>query len=347
MAYTKGLHNFSKGELAPELWGRTDIAPYAAGVRRAHNVLILKYGGLTFRPGFEFVSPWFDETQDGRLFPFQFDEGKSGQNYALEMGQGYMRPAAGGGMVVEEILTVTGATNANPVVVTVPYHGYAVGDDWAVSGVLGMVEINDQVWRITGIVDANRFTINADGRAWGVFAGDSPGGVTRTAPPAPPAPPPVVPPVVPPDPPPVVVPPYQPPRYCVAVESLILMANRDGTGPGEWKAARDVRVGERVWTQHEDTLAWGAYRVERSDIEEEVIFSADAFPDASPAHRFGASGFLGVWVRMDEIGTYARRGMVWSATIEDAHTYFARHPAALDGVLSHNIKQEQQLVDYQ
>lgn len=341
MAFRKGLYNFSKGELAPELWGRTDIAPYSAGVRRARNVLILKYGGLTFRPGFEFVSPWYDETQDGRLFPFQFDEGKSGQNYALEMGQGYMRPAAGGGMVVEEILAVQGATNTNPVRVTIPYHGYAVGDDWAVSGVLGMAEINDQVWRIVAVPDANTFDIAADGRAWGVFTGDTPGGATRSAPPVPPAPPPTVPPVVQPDPPPVVVPPYQPPRYCVAVESLVLMANLAGTGPGEWKVARDIGVGERVWTQHEDTLAWGAYRVERSDFEVERIFSCDGFPDASAAHRFGARGFLGGWVRMDEIGTYARDGVVWSATIEDAHTYFARHPDALDGVLSHNIKQEQ------
>lgn len=338
MAFRKGIHNFSKGELAPELWGRTDIAPYAAGVRQARNVLILKYSGLTFRPGFEFVSPWFDETQDGRLFPFQFDEGKSGQNYALEMGQGYMRPAAGGGMVVEDILAVQGASNTNPVRVTIPYHGYSVGDDWAVSGVLGMVEINDQVWRIVAVPDDSHFDIAANGTAWGVFTGDTPGGIVRTEPPAPPAPPPVVPPVVEPDPPPMVVPPYQPPIYCVAEESLVLMANGARTGPGEWKVARDIRVGEWVWTQHEDTLAWGAYRVERSDFEEEAIFSADAFPDASPAHRFGASGFLGGWVRMDEIGTYARRGVVWSATIEDAHTYFARHPAALDGVLSHNIK---------
>lgn len=346
MAFRKGLHNFSKGELAPELWGRTDIAPYAAGVRRARNVLILKYGGLTYRPGFEFVSPWYDETQDGRLLPFQFDEGKSGQNYALEMGQGYMRPAAGGGMVVEDILTVLGATNTNPVRVNVPFHGYAVGDDWAVSGVLGMVEINDQVWRIVAVPDASHFDIAADGTAWGVFTGDSEGGITRTAAPPPPDPPPVVPPVVEPDPPPVVVPPNQPPRYCVAVESLVLMANASGTGPGEWKVARDIGVGERVWTQHEDTRAWGAYRVERSDFEVENIFSADGFPDASPAHRF-ASGFLGGWVRMDEIGTHARRGVVWSATIEGAHTYFARHPVSLDGVLSHNIKAERNFEDYQ
>lgn len=205
MAYRKGLFNFSKGELAPELLGRVDIQPYSAGVKRARNVIVRKYGGLTMRPGFQFVAPFYDESEDGRLIPFQFDEGKSGQNYALEMGQGYMRPAAGGGMVVEELLTVQGITNANPAVVHIDFHDYDVGDDWAVSGVLGMVEINDQIWRITGIVDANHFEIEADSTGWGVFAGDSAGGTTRVAPPAPPPAPPVVPPVVEPDPPPDVV----------------------------------------------------------------------------------------------------------------------------------------------
>ena len=211
VGFRKGLHNFSKGELGPELYGRTDIAPYAAGVRQAKNMVILKYGGLTMRPGFEFIAPWYDETQDGRLFPFQFDEGKSGQNYVLEMGQGYMRPAAGGGMVVEELLTVLGATNANPVRVNVPYHGYAVGDDWAVSGVLGMTEINDQVWRIIAVPDAAHFDIQANGTAWGVFTGDSTGGITRVAPPVAPPAPPTVPPVVPPPDPPSVIAPSPPP----------------------------------------------------------------------------------------------------------------------------------------
>lgn len=204
MAYRRGLYNFSKGELAPELLGRVDIQPYSAGVKRARNVIVRKYGGLTMRPGFQFVGAWEDETQDGRLIPFQFDEGKSGQNYALEMGQGYMRPASGGGMVLEELLTVQGITNENPAVVHIDFHDYAVGDVWAVNGIEGMVEINNQVWRIVAIIDADHFSIEADSTGWGVFTGDSLGGITRVAAPAPPPPPPPVPPPVSPDPPPYV-----------------------------------------------------------------------------------------------------------------------------------------------
>lgn len=205
MAYHKGLYNFSKGELAPELLGRVDIQPYSAGLKRARNVIVRKYGGITMRPGLHFVAPFYDETEDGRLIPFQFDEGKSGQNYALEMSQAYMRPAAGGGLVVEELLTVQGITNASAAVVHINFHAYVVGDDWAVSGVLGMVEVNNQIWRITGIVDANHFTINANSATWGVFTGDGAGGITRIAAPVPPPAPPVVPPPVEPDPPPDII----------------------------------------------------------------------------------------------------------------------------------------------
>ena len=197
--------NFSKGELAPVLYGRQDISPYSAAVRKARNMLIIKQGGLTMRPGFLFISEVYDQDSAVRLLPFQFDDGKSSQNYALEMGQAYMRPMLDGGMVLEELLTVTGITNANPARVTIPFHGYEIGDDWAVSGILGMPEINDRIFRITTIVDANTFEIDADSTGWGTFTGDSPGGITRVAPPDPQPAPPVVPPVVPPPPPPPVV----------------------------------------------------------------------------------------------------------------------------------------------
>jgi hypothetical protein len=205
--YRKGIHNFSKGEIAPVLYGRTDIAPYAAAVRRARNVVVMKYGGLTSRPGTEFVGEALDADNPVKLFSFRFDEGRSGQNYALEMGQGYTRFLSGGGLVVEEVLAVLGATNANPVVVNIPFHGYAVGDRWAVSGVQGMVEINDRVWPVLAVIDADHFSIDADGTGWGVFTGDAAGGATRAvAPPATPADPVVPDPVPPPDPPIVINP---------------------------------------------------------------------------------------------------------------------------------------------
>jgi len=333
MAFRKGLFNFSKGELSPDLYGRVDIAPYNAGVRRARNVLVMKYGGMTNRPGTEFIAEVEDPDNPVRLFPFQFDDGKSPQNYALEMGQGYMRLAAAGGMVVEELLTVHGITNANPAVVNIPYHAYSVGDKWAVSSIVGMTEINDRIYTITSVIDADHFAIDADSTSWGAFVSD-PGGITRVATPPPPPPPPPVPPPVPPDPPPDVwggggggI------RNCVADDTLILMA--DGTE----KPAADLKVGDLVRTQHEKhagtSKGWGSYAVEAISFADEPVF----FIEVPDRPRFYATGAHRIWrdggfrpMRAFGHGGGVKR--VAKITVAKAHTYVS------GGILSHNIKQD-------
>lgn len=189
--------NFSKGVLSKELWGRVDIAPYNAAVRQGTNVIVLKYGGLTKRPGSRLVC----EIKDGpkRLLPF---EGAYEASYALLMGQGNMRLAALGGMVLEQQLTVEGATNASPVVITATLHGYSNGDEVFFSGVEGMTELNGRTLAVT-VLDDDHFSVPVDGTGWGALSGDE-GGVIRSEPPEEPPAPPTVPPPVDPVTPPVV-----------------------------------------------------------------------------------------------------------------------------------------------
>ena len=195
--YRVGQYNFSKGVLSKELWGRADIAPYSAAVRQAENVRILKYGGLSKRPGSRLVY----EIRDGRqrMIPF---EGAYEASYAMLFGQASMRLAALGGMVVEQALTIESATNASPVVVRASFHGLTTGDEVFFSGVLGMVELNGQTLSVT-VIDEHRFSVPVDGRAYGAFVGDT-GGITRTEEPAAPPPPPPVPDPTPEPPPPPV-----------------------------------------------------------------------------------------------------------------------------------------------
>lgn len=203
MAFRLPNVNFSKGEIAPQLLGRVDVQSYSAGVKKARNMIGLKYGGQTKRPGFRFVAEVHDNSGPVRLIPFQFDEGKSGQNYALEMGQGYMRPAALGGMVLETELVITGITNATNAQVTAAYHGYSVGDVIYFKGQAGMTEINGRFGRVTSVIDADNFTVDLNSTSWGAWTANS-GGITRTVAPDPDPVPPSVPPVVePPEPPPV------------------------------------------------------------------------------------------------------------------------------------------------
>lgn len=193
MSYRIAQPNFSRGELAPELYGRYDVDAWQSSVRKARNVVILKYGGLTKRPGTVLVGEVLDASEPTRLIPFEFS---LEQTYALEMGQGYMAPCAFGGRVLEEEIAITAITAATNAQVTAAYHGYAVGDPVWLSGIAGTMGpvLNARRWTVLSAPTANTFTINADTTGL-TFAGAT-GGITRVSAPAPAPTPPIVPPPV-------------------------------------------------------------------------------------------------------------------------------------------------------
>jgi len=52
---TIAKNNFTAGEIAPDLWGRTDLQGYANGAARLRNVILRPTGGVTRRPGLRHV----------------------------------------------------------------------------------------------------------------------------------------------------------------------------------------------------------------------------------------------------------------------------------------------------
>ncbi len=62
----------------------------------------------------------------------------------------------------------TAITKANPCQVTLNGHGFATGDQVYPSSILGMTELNGNVYTATAI-DANNFTINVDSTSFGTF----------------------------------------------------------------------------------------------------------------------------------------------------------------------------------
>jgi hypothetical protein len=108
--------NFSRGELSPDLYGRFDVDAYGAGVKQARNVVILKYGGFTKRPGTFYVDEVIDDTLPNRLVAFQFS---LTQAYALEFGHEYMSPCADGGRVLDGL---------SPYVAVSPFAGADLND---------------------------------------------------------------------------------------------------------------------------------------------------------------------------------------------------------------------------
>lgn len=197
MAFRVSQANFSKGEVSEELVARFDVASYRTALRKALNVIILKYGGITKRPGTRVVAKVHDD--DGvRLFPFSFS---LTQTYVLEMGQGYMRLAALGGMVIESKLTIVSITLGATTSIECTYHGYAVGDEIYFSGIEGCTELNGKIGTVTSVPDADNFVVDIDSTGFSAFTADT-GGITNASPPpAPPSPPPVPAPVDPPEPP--------------------------------------------------------------------------------------------------------------------------------------------------
>lgn len=189
--------NFSKGEIAPELLGRFDVPTYQAALARARNVCILKYGGITKRPGTRVIGEVYDDSLPLRLIPFQFS---LEQAYALEFGHTYMRPMALGGFILEENLKITAITKAAQAQVTIAYHAYEVGDEVFFTGITGMVEMNGRVGRVVSVQDDNNFTVDISSIGFTTFI-DSTGTVRVGAPDPPPDPPDVPPPPEDPEPP--------------------------------------------------------------------------------------------------------------------------------------------------
>lgn len=150
--------------------------------------------------GTELVYVQPDDDNETRMLPFTFS---TGQSYALLMGQATMKPLALGGVVLSGGFGITAITQANPGVVTAPYHGLATGDEVYFAGIVGMTELNGRVFTITRIDDDN-FSIGIDTSGFNAFVSDD--GTVRTEAPTP-APAPTVPDPTPtPSPPPTVPP---------------------------------------------------------------------------------------------------------------------------------------------
>lgn len=390
MAFRTGSANFSKGEIAEELIGRVDVAAYQTALRRARNVTVLKYGGVTKRPGTRFVAEAYagnsvaqvmasiaagvmtvDSVASGalaagqllsgpgvtagtaivaqlsgptgaagtysvtpaqtvssnslsargnqpvRLMPFQFS---LEQTYALELGQGYMRPAALGGMVIEDKITITAIALGAITTITAAYHAYSVGDQVYFSGILGTVELNGKIGRVLSIVDTASFTVDINSTGFTPFTSDTGGTVRTAAPPDPPTPPPVPPPPPPPPPPATGGGGYGG-GWCVADDTLVLLAD------GSEIEARLLKIGTLVRTQHEDSLEWGDYPVQAIELAWQPVLRAEGYPRATAEHLFRIDG---AWVRMDAIGEPDGSAWVAKIAVAGARTYVSA------GVLSHN-----------
>lgn len=142
MTITPSQPSFASGEIAPELYGRVDLAKYQTGLQLAENLFVRPHGGIVNRPGTQFVCEAIDSSVAGRLIPFSFS---TEQTYVLELGHQNMRVILDGGLALETAQTVEAITQAAPAVVTAPGHGFSEEDEIYLSAGLGMREIAESV----------------------------------------------------------------------------------------------------------------------------------------------------------------------------------------------------------
>lgn len=80
--------SFQSGELAPSYYANTNLTKYQTGLRTLRNFTINRGGGVTNRPGTEFVKGIKDQTVQGRLIEFSYSDVET---YMLELGNGFIR----------------------------------------------------------------------------------------------------------------------------------------------------------------------------------------------------------------------------------------------------------------
>jgi hypothetical protein len=139
--------SFARGELGPELHGRTDISAYRVALATARNAIIHSYGGVSNRAGLHYLGPCKEHTYAPRLIPFKF---KTTDAYILEFGNLYMRVIRNNAHVTETDVNISAVSLADPCVVTTSTtHGYTTGDEVFISGIVGTEQLNTRRFIIT------------------------------------------------------------------------------------------------------------------------------------------------------------------------------------------------------
>jgi len=147
--------SFTSGEASPRLDGRVDLAKYFSMCSTLENFSTLPHGGATRRSGTKYVSEVSASALATRIFGFEFN---NEQTYIIEAGNTYFRFIKDGEPILESGKTITGITKANPAVVTSNGHGFTNGQEVSISGIVGMVELNNKNFKVAS-VSTNTFAL--------------------------------------------------------------------------------------------------------------------------------------------------------------------------------------------
>lgn len=139
------ITKFSGGEVSRDLYGRVDSELYFGSGKRMQNFIARQQGPMVYRGGSKHIHPTASNNV-ARIEKFKFNDE---QVYILEFTDLKVRIYEDGATtLVTTATTITGATQANPVVVTDTAHGYSDGDEIYIESVVGMTELNGRFFRV-------------------------------------------------------------------------------------------------------------------------------------------------------------------------------------------------------
>lgn len=158
--------DFSGGEVSPLYQGRVTSELYRKCMAECENYLPTVQGPLIRRQGTGFAAEVKDSSRATRLVRFEFS---TEQAYVLEFGHLYIRFYKDNAPIVETAKNITGATNANPCVITSNSHGYSNGDEVVINSVGGMTQLNGRRFIVAGVT-ANTFQLSGvNSSAYGTY----------------------------------------------------------------------------------------------------------------------------------------------------------------------------------
>ena len=151
--------SFAWGEVSPSLFSRLDLPKFHTAAATMRNMYPSFRGGAYSRAGTAFVgrsrqNPLFGNTQP-RIISFEFSDT---QTIVIELGDVYARFISNGGQVLEAPVAITGASKANPCVISAPANGFSNGDWVVLAGIGGMTALNGQTYIVANAL-TNSFSL--------------------------------------------------------------------------------------------------------------------------------------------------------------------------------------------
>lgn len=158
--------NFTAGIYSDYMYGHVDAPRRNNAVAKILNLIPLIQGPLIRRGGTAMVSELKDSAKRSKLLDFQFNVE---QAYMIEFGDQYMRFYKDHGVITEADKVITGATAANPVVVTSVAHGFSNGDTVIIRDVVGMEELNGDRYTVANVATDTFELAGVDGSAFTAY----------------------------------------------------------------------------------------------------------------------------------------------------------------------------------